>query len=89
MKKDKSSISKAKSYKEIGDFWDSHDLSDYWDKGKEVEMDIDIESEIFLYAVEKSISEKLQEIAHKRGISADTLLNLWLQEKISYSVKAN
>jgi len=89
MKKDKSSISKAKSYKEIGDFWDSHDLSDYWDKGKEVEMDIDIESEIFLYAIEKSISEKLQEIAHKRGISADTLLNLWLQEKISYSVKAN
>ncbi len=87
MKKDKSSISKAKSYKEIGDFWDSHDLSDYWDKGKEVEMDIDIESEIFLYAVEKSISEKLQEIAHKRGISADTLLNLWLQEKISYTKK--
>ncbi len=87
MKKDKSSISKANSYKEIGDFWDSHDLSDYWDKGKEVEMGIDIESEIFLYAVEKSISDKLQEIAHKRGISADTLLNLWLQEKISYNVK--
>lgn len=27
MSKNKSSLSKAKSYKEIGDFWDSHDRS--------------------------------------------------------------
>ncbi|MCK4311843.1 MAG: hypothetical protein KAW88_03810 [Candidatus Cloacimonetes bacterium] len=89
MKRDKSSISKANSYKEIGDFWDSHDLSDYWDKGKEVEIDIDIKSEITLYAVEKDLSDKLQSIAQKQGVSADTLLNLWLQEKISHNIKMN
>ncbi len=54
MKKDKSSISKANSYLEIGEFWDSHDLSDYWVKGKEVEIDLDIKSETILYATERS-----------------------------------
>ena len=28
----KSSISKAQSYTDIGEFWDTHDLADYWDQ---------------------------------------------------------
>jgi hypothetical protein len=28
----KSSISKSGTYAEIGNFWDEHDLSDYWGK---------------------------------------------------------
>jgi hypothetical protein len=28
----KSSVSKARTYAEIGDFWEEHDLSDYWGK---------------------------------------------------------
>lgn len=42
MKKHKSSISQAASYKEIGEFWDIHDLSDFWDKTKEAQFDVDI-----------------------------------------------
>ncbi len=34
MEKHKSSISQAMSYKEIGAFWDTHDLADFWDKTK-------------------------------------------------------
>ena len=41
----RSSISGGKSYKEIGDFWDTHDLSDHWDQTKPVEFEVDIESE--------------------------------------------
>ena len=33
----KSSISKAQSYQEIGEFWDTHNLSDYWDEIKPIE----------------------------------------------------
>ena len=42
MRKSRSSISKAASYKEIGVFWDTHDLSDYWDKTTEAEFDMDV-----------------------------------------------
>lgn len=82
MRKHKSSISEATSYKEIGEFWDAHDLTDFWDKTKEASFAVDIESEVTYYAVDKTLSEKIQSIAQKRGVTADTLINLWVQEKL-------
>ncbi len=82
MSKDRSSLSKAKSYKEIGDFWDTHDLADLWGRTKEAEFEVAIESEITYYALDKILSEQIQAIAQKRGVSPDTLINLWLQEKL-------
>ena len=78
----KSSVSKATTYKEIGEFWDTHDLSEFWDKTKETSFEVDIESEVTYYAVDKMLSEKIQAIAQKRGVTADTLINLWVQEKL-------
>lgn len=82
MKKHKSSVSEATSYKEIGEFWDTHDLSDFWDKTKSASFEVDIESEVTYYAVDKILSEKIQAIAQKRGVTADTLINLWVHEKL-------
>lgn len=42
MTRSRSSISKARSYKEIGEFWDTHDLSDYWDQTTPVEFEVDM-----------------------------------------------
>jgi len=82
MSKGRSTVSKAKSYKEIGDFWDAHDLSDFWGQTQKVEFEVDIKSEITYYCLDKKISEQIQSIAQKRGVSADTLINLWVQEKL-------
>ncbi|MBM3239146.1 hypothetical protein FJZ31_22865 [Candidatus Poribacteria bacterium] len=83
MRKNRSSISKAESYKEIGEFWDSHDLADYWDKTEPVEFEVDIQSEVTYYAIDHELSAKIRSFAKKRGVSASTLLNLWVQEKLS------
>ena len=82
MKRTKSSISQAQSYKEIGEFWDTHDLADYWDQTKPAEFEIEIQSEVRYYPLDKALAEKISEIAQKRGISSETLLNLWIQEKL-------
>ena len=82
MTKSKNSISQARSYKEIGEFWDTHDLGDYWDQTKPVEFEVDIKSEAVYYAVEPKLSAKISRIAKKRGVPAETLLNLWLKEKL-------
>ena len=82
MKKSKSTISKATSYKEIGDFWDNHDLSDYWERGKDIGFDVNLESEITYYALDKRLSDQIQPIARRQGVSPDTLINLWIQEKL-------
>ena len=78
----KSSVSKAGTYTAIADFWDEHDLSDYWDKTQSVRADVDLEFEESLYAIEKGISKTIRRAAKERGISPHALINLWLQEKI-------
>jgi antitoxin component of RelBE/YafQ-DinJ toxin-antitoxin module len=82
MHKRKSSISKARNYEEIAEFWDTHDLTDYWDQLEPVEFEVDIQSEVIYYAIDRELSAKIQYIAKKHGISADTLINLWLQDEL-------
>jgi hypothetical protein len=82
MGKHKSSVSQATSYKEISAFWADRDLKDFWSKTKKVSFDVDINSEVTYYAVDKILSEKVMSIAQKRGVAADTLINLWVQEKL-------
>jgi hypothetical protein len=78
----KTTISGASSYREIGEFWDTHDLSDFWDQTHDVQMDVDIESSTMYFPVEKALAEKLRTEAESRGVSAATLLNTWVQEHV-------
>ncbi|MGH7870615.1 MAG: CopG family antitoxin [Candidatus Binatia bacterium] len=82
MKKNKSSISKARSYAAIGEYWDNHDLSAEWGKTRKVKFEVVAEPEATYYPIEKDLSEKIQSVAKKQGISSDTLVNLWLQQKL-------
>ena len=75
MSENKTSISGASSYREIGEFWDTHDLSDYWDQTHEVQMDVDIDSSTIYFPVQKALAEKLRTEAEQRGVSAAALLN--------------
>lgn len=78
----KSSVSKAPTYSAMGEFWDEHDLGDFWDTTKAVRGDVELESEESLYAIEKGLSEAIRREAKERGVSPHTLVNLWLQEKL-------
>ncbi len=82
MKRNRSSISKAGSYRGIGEYWDTHDLSEVWGKTKRVKFDVQIESEAVYYPVEKDLSQAIRLIAKRRGVSSDTLINLWIQQKV-------
>ena len=82
MKRGKSSISKARSYAEIGEFWDKQDLSDFWSKTRKVKFDVVLEPQATYYPVQKDLSEKIRSEARKQGVPSDTLVNLWLEQKI-------
>jgi hypothetical protein len=86
MKKNRSSISKASSYEDIGAYWDTQDLSKVWYKTRKVKFDVQIESEIIYYPIQKGLSEKIQSIAKKQGVSSDTLINLWIQQKVQEQI---
>jgi hypothetical protein len=87
MSEGRSSISQAKSYQEIAEFWDTHDLADYWDQTEPVEFEIDIQSEATYYALDRQLSHNLARAADERGVSAETLLNIWIQEKLTEGAK--
>jgi len=77
-----SSISKARSYKAIGEYWDQHDLGDYEDQIEPAEMEIEIEDEVTYFPVDRHLTRAIRSCAQRRGMPADALLNQWLQEKL-------
>ena len=76
-----SSISKVRTIEEIAEFWDTHSLADYWDQTHEVEFEVraqrrrrvTLDPEVFL---------KVEAQARKRGLLPETLVNLWLVERL-------
>lgn len=80
-----SSISKARSYEAIGEYWDEHDLGSSVARGKTVDFTVDIQRRRFLVAIEPALFAKVRRRAAKRGLSAERLLNLWVQEKCAAS----
>ena len=44
--------------------------------------DVDIPRRVFLTALEPGLAKKLTTHSNKQGISAETLINLWLTEKM-------
>lgn len=82
MKENRSAISKAGSYEEIGAFWDTHDLSRYWDKTKPVEFEVNILSEETYYALDNELLIKVQKVAQQLGTSPKMLMEKWIHEKL-------
>jgi hypothetical protein len=39
----KSSISQAESYKQMGEFWDTHDLTEFWDQTEPADFEVEIQ----------------------------------------------
>lgn len=70
------------SLQEASDFWDTHSAADYWNESQEANFEIDIETEPRYFLLEREIAKKLHQIAKAEKISAGTLLNLWIQEKL-------
>lgn len=76
-----SSISQAQTLDEIGEFWDTHSLDDYWDKTHEVEFDVRALQRKHV-TVEPKIYREIETEARVRGLVPETLVNLWLAEKL-------
>jgi hypothetical protein len=77
-----SSIFKARTLKEIAEFWDTHSLADYDDQTYEVEMTFDPEARRSTVGIEPELMEELRRIAQERQVSTQTLVNLWLRQRV-------
>ncbi len=75
------SISKARSLEDIADFWDTHSLADYWDQTHEVTFEVRAQRRRRI-TLDPDVYAQVEVQAHTRGLSPETLVNLWLQERL-------
>ncbi len=79
-----SSISQAQTVEEIGEFWDTHSLDEHWEETREVEFEVRA-AQRRRVTVEPKIYQQLEAEARARGVVPETLVNLWLAEKLHAS----
>ena len=77
-----SSISRSKTLEEMAEFWDTHSLADYADQIDEVDMTFEPSARRTSIGVDPDLLVELREIAKKRRISTQTLVNLWLSQRV-------
>jgi predicted DNA binding CopG/RHH family protein len=73
---------------EIAEFWETHDVSDYWDRMEEVK-------EKFIVRPKKAISMRLDEktitqlkvISRRKGIGYQTLIRMWIKERLEQELQ--
>ncbi len=75
------SISKARTIEEVADFWDTHSLADYWDQTHEVEFEVRAQRRRRV-TLDPEVFQKVEAQARRRGLLPETLVNLWVVERL-------
>ncbi|OLE51745.1 MAG: hypothetical protein AUG51_21575 [Acidobacteria bacterium 13_1_20CM_3_53_8] len=71
------------SIEAAAEFWDTHDSADYEEYMKDVECEFDIKQRTYLISLDSGLYRKVRDIAKRKGMPTDKLVNLWLEEKAS------
>jgi len=88
MEKNKAkALPRPKSVKELVEFFDTHDMGDYWEKMPKAHFDVNIKKRKHLVALEGDIVDKLAQIAKSKKVSSESLINAWLKDKIRRASK--
>lgn len=72
-----SCISKADSDEKIGEFWDSHDFTEFDTSAPDADFEVTCTIPVTL-----ELLGEIEKQAAKRGVKVDDLVNLWLQQKL-------
>ena len=75
------SISKAQTLEEIADFWDTHSLADYWDQTHDAEFEVRAKRRRRV-TLNPEVYERIEIQARTQGVLPETLVNLWLAERL-------
>lgn len=78
---------KFSSLDKLVEFFDTHDMGEYWDNMPEVHFDIDIKRRTHIFALDEDLAEKVTAIARAKRIPSKTLINEWLREKVLEQTK--
>ncbi len=70
---------------ELWSFWDTHSSADYEDIMESVAVEVDLSTSRVYCPVAKDLVRQVRSRARQQGVSTETLINIWLQEKLCAS----
>jgi len=81
-------LPRSKSLDELVEFFETHDMGEYWDQMPEAHFDIEIKKRTHLVAIDAEVADKLTEIAKSKKIPSEALVNSWLKERLQTILKS-
>ena len=77
-----------KSVDELVEFFDKHDMGDYWDRLPKAEFEVSIKTRKHLVAIDEKIIPSINQIAKSKRVTSAKLINTWLREKVTAANRA-
>jgi len=74
-------IPKNMTIEQACEFWDTHSVADY--PSHVVQFEYRPEEQFTFVAIANDLLRRLEKQAKKHGASIETLINLWIQEKLT------
>lgn len=81
-----SKIPNFKSIEEEARFWDTHNITDYWDEMEEVDLIFVKEpkkEDLITIRVQSQLKDRLEKVAKRQGLSLSSLARMWIIEKLT------
>jgi predicted HicB family RNase H-like nuclease len=69
------------SIAEAAEFWDTHSLADYWEQTEEADVEVRAPRRQWV-PLAANLTEQAAQVARQEGVSVETLVNLWVAEKL-------
>jgi len=71
------------SFEKLANFWETHDLTDYEDQLHEVKFKIAPKpTRQYIVTLSDELNKTMHKVAGREGVSMQTLVNLWVQERL-------
>jgi len=67
---------------DLVEFFETHDMGEYWDQMPEAQFEINIKKRTHLIAIDEEVADRISAIAKSKKTSPASLVNSWLKEKI-------
>ena len=83
--KKKSRIPNFKTLEGEARFWDTHSVTDFEDETEDVGIVFELDKPkqgSLVIRIQKSLKDKLEKVAKKKGVNISTLSRIWLMEKL-------
>jgi hypothetical protein len=80
-----------KTRKEAREFWDTHDVTDYWEDLELVEEELFIgprtKQQILSIRMERRLIEVLKGLAARKGLASSALVRSWILDRLREELK--